>query len=103
MFLTDPPVSTVWLSMPMMSIKVEHVGKRAYTRVSCSLRVPSGVTFADVRDAVGKMALADANAYEGISCKNYDVKVSFLADGMVVDGEVAVPATKWVAFDYLTR
>lgn len=94
MQLTDPPVSVVWVSLVMSTFHPHFPSSRA--RVNCSLRIPSGVTFADVRDAVGKLTIADARPMLQVEGAVYEVRVSFVADGMTVDGEVVRSMTKWV-------
>jgi hypothetical protein len=85
MYLTDPPVSAVWL-------KVQTDGRE----VTCSLRIPSGVTFADIRDAVGKMGRGDEKPRREFSRTFYEVRICFVADGMIVDGESVEQITNWV-------
>jgi hypothetical protein len=94
MQLTDPPVSVVWVSLVMSTFHPHFLSSRA--RINCSLRIPSGVTFADVRDAVGKLTIADARPMVQVEGAVYEVRVSFVADGMTVDGEVVQSMTKWV-------
>lgn len=94
MQLTDPPVSVVWVSLTIWTFNPHFMAGRV--RVNRSLRIPSGVTFADVRDAVGKMTLANARPMAEVSGATYDVTVSFAADSMVVDGEVVQSMMKWV-------
>ncbi|KAM0692071.1 hypothetical protein Q7P36_008272 [Cladosporium allicinum] len=94
MQLTDPPVSVVWVSLVMSTFHPHFLSSRA--RINCSLRIPSGVTFADVRDAVSKLTIADARTMVQVEGAVYEVRVSFIADGMTVDGEVVQSMTKWV-------
>lgn len=94
MFLTDPPVNTVWLEVPLWFRDTE--GKFELVRAACSLRIPSGVTFGDVKDAVGKLALGNAMPHDEVSIMTYDVRVCFLAEGMIVDGKEVGPVTKLI-------
>jgi hypothetical protein len=86
MYLTDPPVSTIW-------IKVQTTVRGD---VECSLQVPSGVTFSDIRYAVRSMARADERSRREFSRDFYEVKICFVADGMVVDEERVEQVTNWV-------
>jgi hypothetical protein len=95
MFVTDPPVAVVWLDVPIWMIKRRWKGTHV-VRVQSTLRVAGGVTFADVRDAVGKVTLPDARPMEDVSDMPYCVRVCFVADGLTVDGEEVRQVTKWV-------
>jgi len=98
MFVTDPPVAVVWISVPIWMSQGRWNGTHV-EHVHCSLRVASGVTFADVRDAVGKLTRPDEQPMENVPEMPYCVRVCFVADGMTVDGGKVGPVTKWVAND----
>jgi len=94
MFVTDPPAAIAWVSLVMTCIDAE--GAPRHARVPCSVRAAGGVTFADVCEAAGKIALCDARPHEEVSIMTYDVRVCFVADGIRVDGEEVLSQTKWV-------
>jgi hypothetical protein len=95
MFVTDPPVAVVWIDVPIWMVKRRWMGVRV-EHVQCSPRLAGGVTFADVRDAVGKMTLPDERPMADVSDMPYCVRLCFVADGLTVDGEEVRQVTKWV-------
>ena len=94
MFVTDPPLQVVWLSVPVWVRGPD--GRLQRVQSACSVMVPDGVRFGHVRDAVAGLTLVDANQREEISIMTYNVRVCFLAEGISVDGKVVQSATKWV-------
>lgn len=62
-------------------------GKLDRVHAACSLRVPEGITFGDVGQAVGRLVVpVDAVPCEEVGGMTYDVRVCFCAEGVVVDG-----------------